>query len=481
MVPTTEHSCGRALRLQVHWLLALSCLSSHALALSDEELANTPETTRPMIKPNRWQEDWSPLADQQSPQQPLDELKYIPLGHAGAGIYASLGLNLRQRFESVDAPAFGTGNRSGDSYLLDRLQVHADVRLYRNWQIFTQLEDVRTLDKATITPVDRNPLDLRQAFLAYTGPVAAGLFKFKFGRQEIGFDLQRFVSTRDGPNVRQAFDAIWLDYEQAPWRVISFWSRPVQYRNRQVFDDFSNSHFQYGGFRIERQHVGPGDLAIYYSRWELDNASYLDASGDERRNILDIRYFGSQRGNDWDIEAMGQQGNVGANSALAWAIGARAGHTFSAIGWEPRIGLQVDAASGDRHPGDGKLGTFNPLFPNGYYFTLAGFTTYSNLLNLKPSITVTPLDSLILTGALGFQWRQTTGDAVYVQPNISIANTAGKGNHWTGAYMQLRADWSITHQLSGAIEAVHYVVGGTLRSASGHDSNYLGVELKFGW
>ena len=31
----------------------------------------------------------------------------------------------------------------------------------------------------------------------------------------------------------------------------------------------------------------------------------------------------------------------------------------------------VDSASGDRHPGDGTLGTFNPLFPNGYYFTLA--------------------------------------------------------------------------------------------------------------
>jgi len=42
--------------------------------------------------------------------------------------------------------------------------------------------------------------------------------------------------------------------------------------------------------------------------------------------------------------------------------------------WAPRLGLQIDAASGDHKAGDNTLGTFNPLFPNGYYFTLAGYT-----------------------------------------------------------------------------------------------------------
>jgi hypothetical protein len=41
-------------------------------------------------------------------------------------------------------------------------------------------------------------------------------------RQQIGFDLQRFVSIRDGPNVRQSYDAAWIDYEKGKWRYISF-------------------------------------------------------------------------------------------------------------------------------------------------------------------------------------------------------------------------------------------------------------------
>jgi hypothetical protein len=34
---------------------------------------------------------------------------------------------------------------------------------------------------------------------------------------------------------------------------------------------------------------------------------------------------------------------------------------------------------------------------------------------------------------------------------------------------------------SSAVEAVHFDAGSTIRNAGGHDSNYLGVEMKYGW
>jgi hypothetical protein len=39
------------------------------------------------------------------------------------------------------------------------------------------------------------------------------------GRQQIAFDLQRFISVRDGRNVRQSHDAAWADYERGRWRL----------------------------------------------------------------------------------------------------------------------------------------------------------------------------------------------------------------------------------------------------------------------
>jgi hypothetical protein len=304
-------------------LLAAAAIASAAAAENDDAV-------RPEINlMNRWKEDWSALADPRLRTEPLDNLKYIPLPDGDPKSYVSLGLTLRERFETNNAPLFGVGGNKGDSYLLQRLQWHVDVRPNVHWQVFAQFEDVRAPGKSVITPVDENPLDLRQAFIAYVDSFWGGTLKARVGRQEMAFDLQRFVSVRDGPNVRQAYDALWLDWERREWRFIGFWSHPVQYRHEHPFDDFSNTHFQYGGVRVERHDIGPGDLSAYYSRFIQDGAHFLDASGNERRDIFDIRYAGAQSGFDWDLEGMAQFGPVGSKDIRAGATGTRRGYTIA--------------------------------------------------------------------------------------------------------------------------------------------------------
>ena len=133
--------------------------------------------------------------------------------------------------------------------------------LRRTWQFFVQVEDDRAFSKNVITPVDQDPLDLRLGFLAYVNMTDAGTFKARAGRQDFDFDLQRFVSSRDGPNVRQSFDAVWGDWESGPWRFIGFFSQPVQYSLVSPFDDTSNSHFRFHTLRIERQVLGTNELS----------------------------------------------------------------------------------------------------------------------------------------------------------------------------------------------------------------------------
>ncbi|WP_229177995.1 alginate export family protein [Bradyrhizobium ivorense] len=436
-------------------------------------------TARPQIKTNRWQEDWSTLANPAFRTEPFDAIKYIPVMPGDPQTYLSLGMTLRERFESVNAAAFGIGGSKSDNYLIQRLQFHLDFRFAEHWQLFLQGEDDRAFGKNVVTTVDQDPLDVRLAFLAYVNATQAGTFKTRVGRQDFDFDLQRFVSSRDGPNVRQSFDAVWGDWESGPWRFIGFLSQPVQYFLDHPLDDISNSHFRFHTLRVERQVLGTNELSAYYSFYQKDNVRFLDAIGDEKRNAFDVRFAGKSNEVDWDLEAMGQTGVIGGKDIRAWAVGARTGYTFAQLGWQPRVGLQVDAASGDRRPGDNVLGTFNPLFPNGYYFTLAGFTGYVNLVHVKPSLTVKPVQNLSVMGALGFQWRETTADAIYVQPSIPVAGTAGKGSPWTGAYAQLRVDYQFDAHLKGALEAVHYKIGDTIRQAGGHDSDYLGLELKY--
>ena len=53
------------------------------------------EVQRPALNFNRWSENWDALADPCLPRQPLDNLKYLPLGDSGS--YLSLGGGLRER------------------------------------------------------------------------------------------------------------------------------------------------------------------------------------------------------------------------------------------------------------------------------------------------------------------------------------------------------------------------------------------------
>ena len=416
--------CGARAALLVPALLAWS---SKAWA-QEADAPSGAAPTRPSILFNRWQEDWSKLADPALRTEPFDNLKYIPLSPTDPQSYISLGINLRERYESLDAPSFGVAHsQPPQNYVIQRLEAHADIHSNANWQFFVQLEDARAFGKTFLTPADEDRVDLEQAFATYKTTLLGGDFKLRVGRQEMAFDLQRFVSVRDGPNVRQAYDALWADWESQPWRIIAFWSHPVQY-SPFTFNDYSNGHFQYGGFRVERDDIGPGKLSAYYSRYDLDNPHYLFASGKERRNILDARYAGKAAGFDWDLEVMGQGGHVGAKDVRAWAIGTLGGYTFAELPWSPRLGLQFDIGSGNHSPYGKVLGTFNPLFPNGYYFTLSGYETYTNIIHLKPSWTVHPTNNLKVMAAVDARWRETIADAVYMIPAVPVAGTAGRGH-----------------------------------------------------
>src|SRR5277367_178161 len=129
---------------------------------------------RPAILFNRWEEDWSVLADPRVRREPFDSLKYIPLSADDPKTYLSLGAGLRERFEANDATSFGVGTNRNQDYVISRAEVNADLRVAGQFQLFVQLQNDNAFGKNTLTPVDQNRLDLEQAFIAMVEPLAGG-------------------------------------------------------------------------------------------------------------------------------------------------------------------------------------------------------------------------------------------------------------------------------------------------------------------
>jgi hypothetical protein len=435
---------------------------------------------RPAIRSNRWQEDWSVLADSRMRREPLDALKYIPLSSDDAKTYLSFGANLRVRYENNDAPQFGVTQDAQDWFIV-RSELHADLRVGAYWQGFAQIQSDWARGKDNPGAADKDRLDLEQAFVAYVRELGGGAMKLRAGRQQFAFDLQRFVSTRDGPNLRQSYDALWANYEHGKWRFIGFASQPVQYRDGKAFDDHGNGDTRLNGLRVELSPTRNSSFAGYWLHFRQPSARFANGNGAEARDALDLRGAGTAGNVDWDVEAMRQAGRVGAQDVRAWAFGALLGYTFAEAAWSPRIGVQVDAASGDKRAGDGRLETFNPLYPNGSYLSLSGYSGYGNFVQVKPSLSVRPVPALKLLFAVAPQWRQNVHDAVYTQPYVAVPGTAGAPGRRTGAYAQFRADWAYSRSTAFALEAVHFDVGDAIRNAGGSDGDYLGAQVAFGW
>jgi hypothetical protein len=205
------------------------------------------------------------------PREPFDNLKYIPLSPDDPKTYLSLGADFRERFEANDVANFGVSPNRNNDYLISRTDWHADLHVADQVQVFTQFESDFAPWKTMLTPADQDVLDLEQAFVTVTEPIGDGTGRVLVGRQQMNFDLQRFVSDRDGPNVRQSFDAAWGDYENGPWKFITFYGQPVQIYNlgAQPFDDYSSGAFTFSMARVQRDLFGWATLSGYYAYYSL--------------------------------------------------------------------------------------------------------------------------------------------------------------------------------------------------------------------
>jgi hypothetical protein len=429
----------------------------------------------PSFKLIRSDESYAYLADK--PGQGLDGLRYIPLG---PDAYLSLGGEARLRVDSLNAARFGVGGEQADFYALGRALFSADLHLGSRVRIYGQLGLHRDVDKKDPPAVsDRDGLDAQVAFVDVT-PDADRRWRLRLGRQELSLNpTQRFVSVRESPNIRQSFDGARVTRQTAGLRLDVFYLYPVATQTG-AFDDSSNREQQFYGVYVSKAWNQAVSLDGYAFELDRDGVRYGAVRGDERRTSYGVRFAGKQGEIDYEAEGVLQGGRFAGRDIRAWAGSVGGGYTLVRP-WSPRLGLRIDAGSGDKDPGDDQLGTFNPLFPKGAYFNDTGLTSWSNLVAVRPSLGLAPRRDVSLELSYLARWRQTGQDAVYLQPSTALAPVAADRSKAVGNAIQMDAAWQVNRNLKLQGQFVHQSAGDAVQALGGRSVDFamLVLQLRF--
>lgn len=438
-----------------------------------------PACERPPIKLNRYDEDYTFLSDPECRTSLWDPLKYIRLGRHPA-THLSLGADIRERFEYFRNRQWMGG--LNDAYLLHRLMVHGDLHLGEHVRGFVQLTNNFAIDRVGGPgPLDEDWLDLHQAFLDVDIEIPhVGALTIRAGRQEIDYEDARLITTRDGANVRLSFDAVRLMQHVVDWRIDALLAAPVE-TNRGIFDDGPiPGQLLWGAYALGPIITEVLSLDIFYFGLERRDAVFDQGRAQELRHTLGVRASGEPASFDYNLELVYQLGSFGAGDINAWTAALDAGYTFRSLPLKPRLGLQLNATSGDRDPDDPNLQTFNPLFPQASYFSDANLIGPLNHIDVHPAITLQPAEGTTIMLHYDAFWRESLGDGLYNSGGVLLASGRGSRARYVGSELALRIQWQVNRHTILVASYSRFLAGPFLRDVGlGNDLDFITFWMSY--
>ncbi len=453
-----------------------------------------------IVGPMRQLEAYDYLQDQDNQQGYWWEpFKYVPIWQLENPPFATLGGEVRVRYEWIANTDFGSGPQDNGGYLLTRFMpyvslVAPDLPYGVRLQVFGQFEAAfNSYDSRGPSPIDQDQFDVVQAFALITIPLGSGEFSVQGGRQGISFGTERLLGTRYGPNIPLSFDGALIRWKDAIWDAHALYLRPVQV-DPDPLNNLSSSDQQLWGVYVTRQlsdllpSIPNAAVDLYYLGYFDAAASYNSGTGRELRHTLGTRFFGNRPllGGvlDWNYEGILQFGSfdseLGHGDILAWSAGTETGYTFDTI-LSPRFALRANFVSGDNDPNSADLQTFNPLFPKGKYFGELTPVGPYNLINVLGALSLKINNQTNFYVQGGPYWRYSTGDAVYgVGGNIVRGDAARGGATFIGTQFEVVAEWSPRRELAFLVSYSQFTPGAFISETGPAETiHFLAVEATF--
>ncbi|WP_109699662.1 alginate export family protein [Chitinophaga deserti] len=433
----------------------------------------------PPFKLLRYDEDYR-LFSKDSSGDWYKRMKFSPLSKDGR-TYIGYGGEVRFQYFYVNNANWGDDPDDRDGYVLSRYLAHADFHAGEHFRTFVQLQSSIAGSLVSAGPVDENPLEVHQGFMDFRiAPARRSQLVLRLGRQELSYGSQRLVSVRERPNNRQSFDAVRSLLVAGDYKADLFYSYYVTAKDG-IFDDGLNRDIRLWGLYVVKQQVAViRNVDVYYLGLWKRSAFFDDGQGKERRHSFGVRIWDDKRNWRYDAEVVYQTGRFAGKTISAWTASLNTSYLLSNVKLRPELGLKAELISGDRHYDDGRLQTFNPLFPKGAYFGLAALIGPANLIDVHPSLSVSLLKKVKVGIDYDVFWRYSVNDGIYgvnMAPLYTGRNVADK---YIGGQLATDVSYTPNGFIFLSAELTWFKAGSYLKGvSSGEDILLTGTTVQF--
>jgi hypothetical protein len=330
-----------------------------------------------------------------------------------------------------------------------------------------------------------DPIDLFQGYVR----LGDKNLNLTIGRQTLIYGDERLVGAFDWNNIGRTFDAVKFHYGKETWSIEAFASSVVVPQR----DEFDQSDL-FDGNDTGRNQIFSG---LYFSSTGLIPVQTTDLyafelheeykTGDTDFVTLGTRMKADPKklsGFDYETEMAVQTGNVKGKDLAAFAGHWGAGYNWLDTAWKPRFGIEYNYATGDSNPADGKVNTFQNLFPtNHLFYGMMDLFSWQNISNPALSFSVQPTEKVKVKLDYNFFWLADTSDAWYrANGTTQVRPISPNADSYVGSELDLVVNWKISKNVTLGGGYGHFFDGKYAKAsgaASDADFAYTMLTINF--
>ncbi|WP_130736077.1 alginate export family protein [Flavobacterium sp. J27] len=404
------------------------------------------------------------------------KLKWIKLSNNNS-IHLSFGGENRIQYQYFNNENWDETLKDNNGFLLNRTLFHTNLKFGKTFRLFNEIQSSTSISRKNPNPLEENPLEMHQLFL----DVSFNRFLLRIGRQELLYGSQRLISVREGPNSRQSFDALKLNYTKNNFSVDLIYGSQVQNKFGNFNDKLRTEIKLFGNYIIFKEVKFLDNIELYFFNLEKNKSEYNGVIGKENRSSLGTRIYGKYALWNYNFESLYQFGKIDNNKIKAWTISLDNNLSYSIVNLKQKLGFKTEYISGDRATSN-VIETFNPLFPKGAYFGLAALIGPSNLIDIHPYLETQINNKMNINVDYDVFWRASIFDGIY-QPNTSVLFQKSDSNSkMIGSQLGVQFEYNISNFLNFTIEGTWFNSEDFIKSVSnGKDIFFTAstVTLKF--